>query len=329
MEKLNVGILSTSNHFLKRIVLPLQDAQHCRTYAIGSRDVHKAASVARDFDIPLWFGSYDAVLEDPGVDMIYIPLPNHLHREWVEKAIDAGKPILCEKPLGMNAEEAGIMTRKAQDAGVPLMEGFMYMFHPMWQHARDILRTGPIGKIQYIHTAFSYNNPSPDNIRNIPEYGGGALMDIGCYAISVPRFIMGAEPRRVMSFMTEHPDFGTDMHTSGIMDFGGPRATFTVSTLSQPFQRVDIVGTSGSITVHVPFNTYVDVPAVVTVTDGIGTRQVEFPVCNAYGLMFDGFARAVKEGTPLPVSHKDAVDNMKVIDAVRKSGESEQWVHLK
>ena len=227
MEKLNVGILSTSNHFLKRIVLPLQDAQHCRTYAIGSRDVNKAATVARDFDIPLWFGSYDAVLENPEVDMIYIPLPNHLHREWVEKAIDTGKPILCEKPLGMNAEEAGIMTRKAQDSGVPLMEGFMYMFHPMWQHARDIVRTGQIGKIQYIHTAFSYNNPSPENIRNIPEYGGGALMDIGCYAISVPRFIMGAEPRRVTSFMTEHPDFGTDMHASGVLDFGGPRATFT------------------------------------------------------------------------------------------------------
>jgi len=328
MEQLKIGILSTSNHFLKRIVLPLQETMHCRPYAIGSRDVEKAAAVARDFDIPLWFGSYEAVLENPDVDMVYIPLPNHLHKEWVDKAIDAGKPVLCEKPLGMDAGEASEMSKKAREAAVPLMEGFMYVFHPMWQHARDIVRTGQIGKIQYIHTAFSYNNPAPENIRNIPEYGGGALMDIGCYAISVPRFIFGREPERVMALMTKHPDFGTDMHTSGMLDFGGSRATFTVSTLSQPFQQVDVVGTSGSITVHIPFNTYVDVPATITVTDGIGTRNVEFPVCNAYGLMFDGFAEALKAGSPMPVSLKDSVNNMKVIDAVRQSNESGDWVTL-
>lgn len=328
MEQLKIGILSTSNHFLKRVVLPLQETMHCWPYAIGSRDVEKAGDVADDFDIPFWFGSYDAVLENQDVDMVYIPLPNHLHKEWVDKAIDAGKPVLCEKPLGMDAGEAKEMSKKAQEAGVPLMEGFMYVFHPMWQHARDIVRTGQIGKIQYIHTAFSYNNPAPENIRNIPEYGGGALMDIGCYAISVPRFIFGREPERVNGFMTKHPDFGTDMHTSGTLDFGGSRATFTVSTLSQPFQQVDVVGTSGSITVHIPFNTYVDVPATITVTDGIGTRNVEFPICNAYGLMFDGFAEALKGGRPMPVSLKDSINNMKVIDAVRQSNESGEWVTL-
>lgn len=328
MKKLKIGILGTSNHFSKRIVLPLKDTNHCSSYAIGSRNIEKAETMAKAYDIPMWYGSYDAVLNDPDVDVIFIPLPNHMHKEWVDKALEAGKPVLCEKPLGMNAAEAQEMIDKAQNADVPLMEGFMYRFHPMWQHARDIVRTKQIGNIQYIHTSFSYNNPSPSNIRNIPEYGGGALMDIGCYAISVPRFILEAEPRRAMAFVSEHPEFGTDMHTSGILDFNGSRATFSVSTTSQAFQRVDIVGSSGSITIHVPFNTQVDIPAKITVTDGIGTRDVEFPVCNAYGLMFDAFAWAVRESQPVPIPGADAVNNMKVIDAIRRSADRGEWIVL-
>ena len=328
MKKLKIGILGTSNHFLKRIVLPLQQTNNCEAFAIGSRNIEKAEAMAQEFNIPMWYGSYQAVLDDPDVDMIYIPLPNHMHKEWVEKSIDAGKPVLCEKPLGMTAAEANQMVAKAQEAGIPLMEGFMYMFHPMWQHARNIIKTGQIGDVQYIHTAFSYNNPSPTNIRNIPEYGGGALMDIGCYAISVPRFIMGKEPAQVMALQSTHPDFGTDMHSSSIMDFGGARATFSVSTAAQAFQKVDIVTSGGSITIHIPFNTYVDVAAKMTVTDGMGTRDIEFPPANAYGLMFDAFADAVINNKPLPVSHLDAINNMKVIDAVRKSGETNEWVKI-
>ena len=328
MEKLRIGILGTSNHYLKRVVLPLQETKHCESYAIGSRDPEKATALAEEFNIPTYYGSYEEVLQDQNVNMVYNPLPNHLHKEWVDKCIDAGKPMLCEKPLGMNAGEAQQMVDKAEKANVPLMEGFMYWFHPMWQHARNIVRTMQIGNIQYIHTSFSYNNPSPTNIRNIPEYGGGGLMDIGCYAISVPRYIFGKEPKRVMAFQSTHPDFGTDMHSSAILDFEGPRATFTVSTVAQPFQKVDIVGSSGSITIHIPFNTYVDVPAKMTVTDGIGTRDVAFPISNAYGIMFDAFAQAVKENKPVPVSLQDAVNNMKVIDAVKESAKKEHWVNI-
>ncbi|MGQ1889561.1 Gfo/Idh/MocA family protein [Thermophagus sp. OGC60D27] len=328
MKKLRIGILGTSNHFLKRIVLPLMETQFCEAYAIGSRNIEKSAAMAKEFGIPLWYGSYEAVLSDPEVDMVYIPLPNHLHREWVEKSIEAGKPVLCEKPLGMNADEAEAMIQKAQDAGVPIMEGFMYRFHPMWERVWNIVRTNQIGAIQYVHTSFSYNNPSASNIRNKPECGGGALMDIGCYAISVARFIFGREPQRLMALQTAHPDFGTDMHSSAIMDFGGPRATFTVSTTSQPFQKVDIVGTAGSITVHIPFNTFVDVPAKFTVVDGVGSREVEFPASNAYGIMFDAFAKAVMEGSSLPLPAIDAINNMKVIDAVRHSAEKGEWVIL-
>ncbi len=325
---LKIGILGTSNHFLKRLVLPLQEAKYCESYAIGSRSIEKAEQMAKEFDLPLWFGSYQAVIDSPEVEMIYIPLPNHLHREWVLKAIDAGKPVLCEKPLGMNAAEAREMVTKAQEAAVPLMEGFMYRFHPQWQHARDIVRTNQIGTIRYIHTSFSYNNPDPGNIRNQPESGGGALMDIGCYAISVARFIFGREPVRVLSLITRHPEFGTDQHTSGILDFDGPRSTFSVSTTAHPFQIVDIVGSSGSITIHIPFNTFVDVPAQITVSDGLGQRRVEFPPANPYGLMMDAFARAVSQNLPIPINGLDAINNMKVIDAISKSALSGDWASI-
>ncbi len=325
MPKLKTGILGTSNHFLKRIVLPLQETKYCESYAIGSRSIEKAEQMAKEFDLPLWFGSYQAVIDCPEVEMIYIPLPNHLHREWVLKAIEAGKPVLCEKPLGMNASEAREMVTKAQEAGVPLMEGFMYRFHPQWQHVRNIVRTNQIGAVQYIHTSFSYNNPNPENIRNQPESGGGALMDIGCYAISVSRFIFGREPVRAMSMMTKHPEFGTDQHTSGILDFEGPRATFSVSTTAHPFQKVEIAGSSGRITIHIPFNTFVDVPAQITLSDGLGQRRVKFPISNSYGLMMDAFARAVTHKLPLPVNGLDAIHNMKVIDAIKGSAHSGNW----
>jgi predicted dehydrogenase len=329
MDKFKIGILGTSNHFMKRIVLPLRESKYCETYAIGSRNINKAASVAQKFNIPLWFNSYEAVLETPEVDMVYIPLPNHRHKEWVDKAIDAGKPVLCEKPLGMNLQEARQMVEKAADADIPLMEAFMYKFHPMWQHARDIVQSKQIGHVHYIHTSFSYNNTSPSNIRNIPEYGGGALLDIGCYAISVPRFIMDSEPVKVMALDAIHPDFGTDMHFSAILDFEGSRATFSVSTTSKAFQRVDIIGSSGSISIHLPFNTYVDVSAKMTVADSLGVRDVEFPVSNAYGLMFDAFAHAVKEKKPLPLSGMmDAIKNMEIVDAVKKSAGNGQWVPI-
>lgn len=327
MQKLKIGILGTSNHYLKRIVLPLQETKYCESYAVGSRNIEKAEQMAKAFSLPMWFGSYQAVIDCTEVDMIYIPLPNHLHREWVIKALEAGKPVLCEKPLGLDAAEAEEMIEKSRETGVPLMEGFMYRFHPQWQHALNIVRTNQMGSIQYIHTSFSYNNPDPANIRNQPALGGGALMDIGCYAISVPRFILGREPRRVMSLISKHPEFATDRLTSGVLDFNGPRATFTVSTTAQPFQVVDIVGSSGSITIHIPFNTFTDVPSRITISDGLGQREVKFKASNAYGLMFDAFAQAVLERKPLPVFGLDAINNMKVIDAIRASGTGE-WIEL-
>lgn len=328
MKKLNIGILGVSNHFIKRIVLPLSKAQNCQPYAIASRNEDSAKRAAEEFNIPVVHTNYQELLNDKLVDAVYIPLPNHMHAEWVIKALSAGKPVLCEKPLALNFAEAQTMVQASEKTGIPLMEAFMYRFHPLWIHVKNLVRTNQLGPINYIHTSFSYNNASPSNIRNIAAYGGGALMDIGCYAISVPRFILNREPLRVLSQTTLHPDFATDMHTSGLLDFGEARASFHVSTLSEPFQKVDIVGSAGSVTIHVPFNTYVDTPSSITINTGQGSREVVFPVSDAYQLMFDAFSESVIKQIPVPTPLADALNNMKVIDAIRLSADTNNWVKM-
>ena len=325
MKKLKIGVLGVSNHFVKRIVLPLQKTQNCYIYGIASRNEEKAAFASKQFNIPKYYNSYDELLSDDDIDMVFIPLPNHLHAEWIKKSAEARKHILCEKPLCLNAGEAEEAIAYAEKKGVKLMEAFMYKFHPLWVHVKDIVRTNQIGKITYLHTSFSYNNPSRTNIRNIKEYGGGAMMDIGCYAVSVPRFILDSEPVKVVSLISEHPEFGTDMLSTAIMDFGGARATFSVGTTSEPHQRVEITGTAGKISIPVPFNTFVDVKSSITITNNIGTRAVEFKPADQYGIMFDAFADAVIRDKEVPVSIDDAIKNQKVVDAVFRSAGTMNW----
>ncbi|MBR8537085.1 Gfo/Idh/MocA family oxidoreductase [Carboxylicivirga sediminis] len=325
MMKLKIGVLGVSNHFIKRVVLPMQELSNVEMYAIASRSLNKAAEAAQQFNIEHYYGSYDHLLANKEVQAVYIPLPNHMHAEWIKKAANAGKHILCEKPMSMNAEEAMEVVEYCQKRGVILMEAFMYKHHPQWLKVRDIIRTNNIGKIQYINTSFSYNNPSASNIRNVKEYGGGGLRDIGCYAISVPRFLFGKEPQRVVSLLSFHPEFGTDMLTSAILDFGTARATFNVSTCASAFQKVDIVASAGRITIHLPFNTYNDVPAKVTVESAIGTRKLLIEPADHYGLMIADFAEMVEGKQQVSVSEDDAILNQKVLDAVIRSSETSSW----
>jgi predicted dehydrogenase len=329
MKKIKFGILGVSNHFIKRIVLPLQNCSNCQAYAIASREIHKAEKAASDYAIPVVSETYEALINDPEIDAVYIPLPNHMHADWAVKAIKAGKPVLCEKPLALNTKQTKMILDASKANQIPVMEAFMYQFHPLWQHVRNIIKTRQIGELSYIQTAFSYNNTSPNNIRNISEYGGGGLMDIGCYAISMPRFLTQREPKRVVSLMDIDNQFHTDVHASALMDFGSIRASFQISTLSEPFQKVDIVGTAGSITVPIPFNTFVDTPSSITVQTVQGSREVSFPVADPYGLMFEAFSEALIQQLPMPVHANDALNNMMVIDAIRKSAKSNKWVDIK
>ncbi len=288
----------------------------------ASRDSEKARRAAEEYGIPRGYAPYEALLDDPSVEAVYITLPNHLHTEWIRKAADAGKHILCEKPMALTAAEARDAAAYARSKGVLLSEAFMYRYHPRWVRARELVLTGNIGSIRAIHTLFGYHNTDPGNIRNVKEYGGGALYDIGCYAVSLSRFLTGGEPERAFARITRDPATGTDILTSAVLDFGEARALFTVGTRMFPCQQVDVIGTGGGIHIPLPFNAYDDVPTTMTVTTGIGERVISFDPADQYRLQFEAFSEAVRSGGPAPADPLDAVRNLAAMDAVFRSGDT-------
>jgi predicted dehydrogenase len=319
------GILSVSTHYGLRVHTNLRKSPLVEMRAIASRSRQKAAEAAQFLGMPKSYGSYDELLADREIEAVYIPLPNHMHAEWVRKAADAGKHVLCEKPFAMNAREAEQAIHYAESKGVLVMEALMYRLHPQWKRAREIVAAGEIGDLHAIHTIFTYMLTDPTNIRNILEAGGGAIPDIGSYAVSCARFLMGKEPVRALSLVHRDPTLKTDILSSGILDFGTARSIFTVATQTHSSQRVDALGSGGELTVHLPFNAYSDVPLQVTVRSGVGTRTINTPATDQYVELFEAFSRAVREGGPVPTPPQDAIDNMKVLDALFRSEKSAAW----
>lgn len=321
------GILSVSSHYALRVSVPLRDCPMVDVRAISSRSAAKAKVAASNLGIERAYGSYDEMLADRDIEAVYIPLPNHLHLEWVRKAADAGKHILCEKPLALNAGQAAECADYAAKKGVLLMEAFAFRFHPQWQRVRDLVRIGEIGDVHAIHVIFSFNLPDPKNIRNILADGGGGMLDIGCYAAASSRFLLGSEPRRVVSLITRDPSSGTDVLSSAILDFGRTRTMLTVATQTQGFQRMEVIGSGGQISIPVCFNIYPDTPMAISVTNGtgLGPRTVAFDRVDQYSLEFEAFSRALRGGGPAPFDPRDAVANMKVLDAIFRSEESGGW----
>ena len=328
MEAVRWGVLSVSGHYALRVHGPLSRLAEARIVAIASRDGDRAAAAAARFGIGRSHPSYEALLADPEVEAVYIPLPNDLHAEWAQKALDAGKHVLCEKPLAMDAAEAKGMAALASQKGLLLMEAFMYRFHPQWLRAKEIIQSGELGAIRALHVWFGYNNADPSNIRNRVENGGGALYDIGCYAVSVSRWLVGSEPRRCLSLVERDPDFGTDRLSTGILDFGSARATFTVGTRVHPHQRVEVLGEKGSISLGLPFNAYPDVPMKLEIRTGLGTREVAAGPLDQYAELFAAFSRALRSGAPAPTPVADGIANMAVLDSLFRSAERGGWVEV-
>ncbi|MDR1625400.1 MAG: Gfo/Idh/MocA family oxidoreductase [Spirochaetia bacterium] len=325
MKTVTFGVLSVSKHFSLRVFPVIRDSPALTVKAISSRSPEKARAEAARLGIEKAYGSYEEVLADREIEAVYIPLPNHLHARWIRAAADAGKHVLCEKPFAMNAGEAQDAVRYAEGRGVKVMEAFMFRFHPQWQKAREIIAVGEIGEAQSVHIQYAYMNRDPKNIRNIPEAGGGAMMDIGCYAVSAIRFLFGGEPSRVMSLVARDPDFRTDVITSAILDYGRARGVFTVSTTSWPGQKVDIRGSEGEISMRLPYNMFADVPAELSVTTRIAPRTLAIGPASQYTLMFEGFCDALRNGKPVPTPPQDGIDNMKVLDALARSEKSGGW----
>jgi len=320
--ELRWGVLSTADIGRAKVIPAIQRARRSRVVAIASRDAERGQIVAAELGIDRAHGSYEALLADSDVDAIYIPLPNHLHREWTIRALEAGKHVLCEKPLAMTAGDAEEMVAAAERTGMTLMEAFMYRLHPSWAAVIDIVASGRIGRLSAIQSWFSYYNDDPDNIRNIAAVGGGALYDIGCYNVNLSRTLFGGEPTRVQSSVVRDPLMGVDILTSAILDFPEGQATFTCTTRTETDQRVHVYGTNGRLSIGIPFNIPPNRPTEIFVTAGgeppiaPRTEVITFPVGDPYTVEAEAFAAVVLDGAPPPYPARDAVANMRVIDQI-------------
>ena len=329
MSKVRWGIVSTAKIGTEKVIPAMQSSQYCDIVAIASRNSDKARQAAQQLGIPKSYGSYDALFADDQIDAIYNPLPNHLHVPVSIRAMEAGKHVLCEKPIGLTAAEGQQLVDAArQHPNLKIMEAFMYRHHPQWLHARQLVRDGTLGNLRTIQSFFSYFNDDPDNIRNQSGIGGGGLLDIGCYTISLSRFIFDGEPNRVLGLVEYDDRFGTDRLASAILDFGTGTSTFTCSTQLAPYQRVNIFGERGRVEIEIPFNAPPDRPCTFWHQGDGRTEEVRFDICNQYTLQGDLFSQAVLNNTDVPTPIEDAVANMHVIEAVARSSQSGKWEWL-
>ncbi len=326
MNSLRWGVIGTGKIGRTKVVPAMQRARYCDVVAIASRDADTARRTADALGIRQAFGSYDALLADPDIDAVYIPLPNHLHVPWSTRALEAGKHVLCEKPIALDGDEAEqLADAAAAHPRLKIMEAFMYRHHPQWIEAKRLVDDGQIGELRTIDSIFAYTNVNPANIRNRSDMGGGGLMDIGCYNVSLSRWIFGAEPRRVMGVAEFDPVFRTDTLTSGILEFEGGTSLFTCSTKLVPCQRVQIFGTEGRIELEIPFNAPIDSPHRLWLQRGTTTTETVVGPHDQYAIQADLFSRAVLDDTPVPTPLADAVANMRVIDRIFQSAASGAW----
>jgi predicted dehydrogenase len=320
MRKIRWGVLGAAKIAREKVIPGMWLGKYSEIAAVASRDLERA----RALGVAKAYGSYEELLADPDIDAIYNPLPNHLHVPWSIRCAEAGKHVLCEKPIAVSAAQARELIAARDRAGVKIGEAFMSRTHPQWLRAQAIARSGEIGEVRLVHGFFSYFNRDASNIRNQIAAAGGALNDIGCYPITHSRMIFGQEPRRVMATMERDPDFGTDRLTSAVLEFPGGQCAFTCSTQLAPYQRMQILGTRGRIEIEIPFNAPPDRPTRIFVND----RVEELAVCDQYTIQGDLFSLAILEDRPVPVALEDAVNNMAVIDAVVRSAASGQWENL-
>jgi len=330
MQKIRIGVLSTAHIGMQKVIPAMQKGDHTEVVAIASRSLDKARDVAGRLGIPRWHGSYEALLADADVDAVYNPLPNDLHVPWSIRALEAGKHVLCEKPIGLSAAQGRqLMDAASRHPRLKVMEALVYRHHPQWRTAKELVETGQIGPLRAIHVFFSYYKDDPSNIRFDSARGGGALMDIGCYATSLSRWLFNAEPQRVFGLLVNDPRFGVDCLVSAILDFGVGHTTFTCSMQVAPFQQVHLAGVAGHIELsEAPFNPPTDRPCVVSLHRGGEVQRLELDVRNQYTIQGDRFAEAILNETGVPIPLEDAVRNMEVIEALVASGRSGGWVQL-
>ncbi len=324
------GILGTAKIALEKVIPGMRASALAQVVAIASRDIAKARSVANHLGIPRAYGSYEELIADPDIEAIYNPLPNHLHVPWSIRAAQAGKHVLCEKPIALTAPEALDLLEARDRTGLQIGEAFMVRTHPQWHKVRELIASGRIGEMRLISGHFSYHRRDPGDIRSRVEWGGGALMDVGCYPITISRWLFGAEPTEVIGLIERDPQMQIDRLTSGMLRFEGGQATFSCAGQLVHYQAMQIFGTNGRISVEIPFNPPRDDACRILVDDGRdltggGIETITFPPVDQYALQADRFSEAIRGLGSVPVSLEDAMGNMAVIDALFRSAESREW----
>jgi predicted dehydrogenase len=331
MKKVKWGILSTASIAQRRVLPAMLDCVHAELAGIASRSLDKAKAVATEFSIPKAYGSYEELFDDPEIEAIYNPLPNHLHVEWSIRAASRGKHVLCEKPLSRSVAEARRLLGARDNYHVKIGEAFMVRTHPQWLRTVELVRAGRIGKLRSALGFFSYFNVDPANTRNIADCAGGALMDIGCYPIKTSRLVFGEEPMRVIACIERDPSFKTDRLTSAILEFPTGQSVFTSSTQMVNYQKMQFFGDAGRIDIEIPFNAPTDKPCRILIDDGKdlyagGSTIVEtLPICNQFTIQADLFSVAIRENTEVPNPLEDAFCNMAVVEALFRSAQSGKW----
>jgi predicted dehydrogenase len=320
MTKVRWGVLGNAKIAREKVIPAMQRGDFSQVVAIGSQRPNDTREVAAALGIEKVYGSYDELLDDDSIEAIYNPLPNHLHVPWSIRAAAAGKHVLCEKPIGLSSEEAQQLIAARDRYGVLIGEAFMARTHPQWTRTLDLVRGGELGELRLVLGGFSYFNRDARNIRNRADWGGGALMDIGCYPVTLSRMLFGAEPLSVLSTLERDPDFATDRFTSAILEYpGGGQCVFSCSTQLQPFQRMFVIGTKGKVEIEIPFNAPPDRPCRIRVGD---QDWEELPIADQYTVQGDLFSQAIRGAGKVSVSLEDALANMKVIEAIFRSADS-------
>jgi predicted dehydrogenase len=330
-RKVRWGILGVASIAVRRAIPAMQKGEWSEVAAIASRDGRKSEEAARLLGIPKAYGSYADLLAAPEIEAIYNPLPNHLHVPWSIRAAQAGKHVLCEKPLGVNAREVRGLLQERDRSGVKIGEAFMVRTHPRWLRTRELIRSGRIGTLRLMTSSFGYSNHDRKNVRNIAQFGGGALLDVGCYAVTLARFIFGEDPSRVVSMIERDPEMKTDRLTSAILEFSSGQCSFTCGTQLAHHQHVGFFGTQGRIEIERPLNPASDQPSRILIDDdpsdsaGTGITAETISACDQFTIQGDLFSKAIREGGEVPVPVEDSVQNMATIDAIFRSSESGKW----
>lgn len=314
-SKVKWGILSTATIGTEHVIPAMKKGEYCDVQAIASRNKVAAEKVAERFTIPRAYGTYEQLLRDPDIEAVYIPLPNHLHVPWAIKAIQAGKHVLVEKPIGLSSMEARkLLNESLKHPNLKVMEAFMYRHHPQWVEAKKLVDNGAIGRLRTIQSSFAFYDDNPECIVNQKKIGGGSLMDIGCYPISLSRFLFNAEPTNVYASIEVHPNFKTDTLATAMLEFEQGTSSFYSSTLMQDDQQVEVFGTEGRIEFEIPFTPLADKPSRIWLYRGERKEEITFDGCNQYTIQGDLFSQAILQNTPVPTPLQDAVDNMIVIE---------------